>query len=199
MKRSNRVTVCGWVAGIVVVTGCADRVEAKIIALDLDIILDQVSADEPMMKTGMHHNARIYYDDSKVDAATHRVVVLHQQHTPMLIPRHLDPLAEPMTNAWLDLSAKQYRYHYAASPVGGGWPFPYSILFDEQAMRMTIRKQSDGSLLLSGLYTINPTPIVGADVDAVVASSEPVKMPWEKARPMLTGKMPRERPLPKQP
>lgn len=159
--------------------------DAKIIALDIDIVLDQVSPEEPGMKVGMHHKARIYYDDSKIDPATHRVRALHQQHTPMLIPKHLDPEAEPMSNAWLDLSAKPYRYHYAASPVGGGWPFPYAILFDEQAMRMTIRKQSDGSLLLSGPYTIDPTPITGPEIDAVVASSEPTKMPWEKGTPMM--------------
>ena len=158
--------------------------EAKIVALDIDIVLDRVSPEEPAMKVGMHHEARIYYDDSTIDSATHRVRVLHQQHTPMLIPKHLDPGAEPMSNAWLDLSAKPYRYHYAASPVSGSWPFPYAILFDEQAMRMTIRKQSDGSLLLSGPYTINPTPITGPDIDAVVASSEPSRVPWEKGSPM---------------
>jgi hypothetical protein len=170
---------------------------AKIIALDIDIVLDQVSPEEPTMKVGMHHEARIYYDDSKIDPATHRVRALHQQHTPMLIPKHLDPEAEPMTNAWLDLSAKPYRYHYAASPVDGGWPFPYAIFFDEKAMRMTIRKQSDGSLLLSGLYTVNPTPITGPEVDAVVASSEPTKMPWEKGPPMMgppKGKPPGKKP-----
>jgi hypothetical protein len=162
-------------------------VQAKIIALDIDIVIDQVSPEEPGMKIGMHHNARIYYDDSKIDGTTRRVCVLHQQHTPMLIPKHLDALAEPMTNAWLDLSAKPYRYHYAASPVGGNWPFPYAILFDEQTMRMTIRKQSDGTLLLSGPFTVNTTPIIGPDVDAVVASSEPPRMPWEKGPAMKMG------------
>jgi hypothetical protein len=158
--------------------------QAKIVALDIDITLDQVSPEEPGMKVGMHHQARIYYDDAKIDAATRRVCVLHQQHTPMLIPKHLDPLAEPMTNAWLDLSAKPYRYHYAASPVGGNWPFPYAILFDEQSMRMTIRKQSDGTLLLSGPFTVGTTPMMGPDVDAVVASSEPLRMPWDKGPAM---------------
>ncbi len=162
----------------------AGAAQAKIVALDIDIVLDQVSPEEAGMKVGMHHKARIYYDDTAIDPATHRVRVLHQQHTPMLIPKHLDPAAEPMSNAWLDLSTKPYRYHYAASPVGGNWPFPYAILFDEQAMRMTIRKQADGSLLLSGPYTIDPRPITGPEIDAVVASSEPTKMPWEKGPPM---------------
>lgn len=157
---------------------------AKIVALDIDIVLDQASPEEKGMSVGMHHSARIFYDDTKIDPATHRVCVIHEQHTPWLIPKHLDPLAEPMENAWLDLSVRPYRYHYAASPVGGNWPFPYTILFDEQAMRMTIRKQSDGSVLLSGTYSIDPTPITGPDIDAVVASSEPRRMPWEKGPPL---------------
>jgi hypothetical protein len=171
---------------LLVVVG-ARLAQANIVALDIDIVIDKVSPEERGMKLGMHHNARIYYDDSKIDRATQRVCVLHQQHTPMLIPKHLDPQAEPMTNAWLDLSAKPYRYHYAASPVGGNWPFPYAILFDEQSMRMTIRKQSDGTLLLSGRFTVNATPITGPDIDAVVASSEPARMPWEKGPPMRMG------------
>jgi len=153
---------------------------SSIVALDIDIVLDQVSAEEPMSKVGEHHLCRIYYDARQVDPATKRVRVLHQQHTGMLIPKHLNPLQEPMSNAWLDLSRQPYHYHMAASPVQASFPFAYAILFDENTMRMTIRKQSDGSLLLAGPYTINPKPITGPEVDAVVASSDPVKMPWEK-------------------
>jgi hypothetical protein len=45
-------------------------------------------------------------------------------------------------------------------------------------MRMTIRKQSDGSVLLAGPYTVNPKPITGPDIDAVVSSSDPAVAPW---------------------
>lgn len=151
----------------------------SIVALDIDITLDRVSPEEPGIKIGQHHEARIYYDKTKVDPKTHRVLVIHQQHTPMLIPKHLNALQEPMSNAWLDMSGPDYRYHMAASPTGGGFPFPYTILFDEKTMRMTIRKQSDGSLLLAGPYTVSKKELTGPSIDAVVASSDPVKMPWE--------------------
>ena len=162
----------------------ASATKGSIVALDIDIVLDQVSPEEPGMSTGQHHEARIYYDRTEVDPSTQRVRVLHEQHTPMLIPKHLNPLQEPMSNAWLDMSGPVYRYHLAASPTGGGFPFPYTILFDENTMRMTIRKQSDGSVLLAGPYTVMKKPIAGPDIDAVVASSDPVKMPWEKDAPM---------------
>jgi len=150
---------------------------AAIVALDVDIIIDQVSPEEKSMTVGMHHEARVFYDDTKIDPATHRVALLHEQHTPMLIPKHLNPAQMPMSNAWLDLSGNPIRYHFAAAPTVA-IPFPYFILFDENTLRMTIRKQSDGSVLLAGPYTVNPKPITGPDIDAVVASSDSEVPPW---------------------
>ena len=157
--------------------------KSHIVALDVDIVLDQVSAEEKMMHVGQHHEARVFYDETKIDPLTHRVALLHEQHTPALIPRHLDPAQMPISNAWLDLSSEPYRYHFAAAPTTA-IPFVYFILFDEHTMRMTIRKQSDGSLLLSGPYTVKPTPITGPEIDAVVASSEPVVPPWDTSMKM---------------
>jgi hypothetical protein len=159
-------------------------VQAKIIALDIDIVIDQ-AAPEESSQMGKHHEARIFYDDAMIDPATHRVKLLHEQHTPMLIPKHLDPLAMPMGNAWLDLSAKPYRYHYGATPVSASWPWPYTVLFDEQTMRMTLRRQSDGVLMLSGSYVVKTSPITGPEIDDVVASSEPPRNPWDKGPPMM--------------
>jgi len=155
----------------------------KIVALDVDIVIDQLSAEERGLAIGQHHTARVFYDESRIDPATHRVALLHEQHTPMLIPKHLNPGQMPMSNAWLDFSGKAIRYHFAAAPTVG-FPFPYFILFDEQAMRMTIRKQSDGTLLLAGPYAVNPTPITGPDIDATVASSDPPVPPWVTSIPM---------------
>jgi len=147
-----------------------------IIALDVDILIDRTSAADHHF-LGQHHNARLYYDEAAVDPISHRVVLLHLQHTPALLPKHLDPAEMPMSNAWLDLAAKPLRFHYAAAPVSGD-PDPFFILFDEHTHRMTIRKQSDGSVMLSGAYRINPTPRSGPAIDAVVASSEPATPPW---------------------
>ncbi|MBV9508647.1 MAG: hypothetical protein JO303_00015 [Caulobacteraceae bacterium] len=149
----------------------------KIVALDVDIAIDQVSPEEKDIKVGQHHNARVFYDQSAVDPLTRRVVVLHEQHTPMLIPKHLDPGQMPMSNAWLDFSGATIGYHFAAAPTVG-FPFPYFVLFDEQTRRMTIRKQSDGSILLAGSYAVSPKQNTGPDIDAAVTDSDPTVPPW---------------------
>ena len=114
---------------------------ATIVALDIDITLDQLSPEETHFTIGQHHEARVFYDDTKIDPVSHRVAVLHEQHTPALIPKHLNPGQMPMSNAWLDLSGPVIRYHFAAAPTAA-FPFLYFVLFDETTMRMTIRKQS---------------------------------------------------------
>jgi hypothetical protein len=161
--------------GGLVLTGAA---HAAIVAMDVEIILDQVAPDEKNIAVGQHHEARVFFDDTKIDPVTHRVALLHEQHTPALIPKHLNPAQMPMSNAWLDFSGPAIRYHYAAAPTVA-IPFTYFILFDETNMRMTIRRQSDGMLLLAGPYKVNPKKIMGPEIDAVVASSEPVIPPWE--------------------
>jgi hypothetical protein len=163
-------------AALATILLCAPA-RSKIIALDIDIVIDKASPDEKGIKAGDHHEARVFYDDTKIDPKTHRAVVIHEQHTPALIPKHLNPAQMPMSNAWLDLNSQPYRYHFAAAPTLA-FPFPYFVIFDENTMRMTIYRQSDGSLLLAGPYTVNPTPITGPEIDAVVASSDPVVPPW---------------------
>lgn len=176
--------------GLGLTLSLVNPVHAAIVALDVEIILDQISPDEKHLSIGQHHEARVYYDDSKIDPATKRVALLHEQHTPALIPKHLNPAQMPMSNAWLDLSGPVIRYHYAAAPTVA-IPFTYFVLFDENTMRMTIRRQSDGQLLLAGPYTVNPKKITGPEIDAVVASSEPVVPPWD-----TTLKMPGMPPMP---
>lgn len=153
------------------------RPEHKIIALDISIVLDKISPEEKGLAIGQHHEARVFYDQADVDPTTHRVALLHEQHTPALIPKHLNAGQMPMSNAWLDLSGKIIRYHFAAAPTVA-IPFPYFILFDENTMRMTIRKQSDGSLLLAGPYTVNPSPLTGPEIDDAVSSYDPAVPPW---------------------
>lgn len=158
--------------------------QARIIALDIEITMDKVSPQRQNM--GGVHKARVFYDDTKIDAATKRVPVIHEQHTPMMIPKHLNPGQMPMSNAWLDLSSQPYKYHFAAAPTTG-FPDPYFILFDEKTMRMTIYDQKDGSMLLSGIYKVLPTPITGPEIDAVVAKSDPVTPPWITTVPGMPG------------
>jgi hypothetical protein len=98
-----------------------------------------------------------------------------------------------MSNAWLDFSGPDIRYHYAAAPTVE-IPFAYFILFDEKTMRMTIRRQSDGVVLLAGPYKVNPKRITGPEIDAVVASSDPPVPPWETKlkMPKMPGMHPPE-------
>jgi hypothetical protein len=158
---------------------------ARIVARDIAITMDQTNAENAAQK-GKVHEARIFYDDAKIDPVTKRVAILHQQHTPMLIPYHPDPAQMPVANAWLDLSAKPYRYHMAASPAvvprpDGSLPWPpYAILFDEVSARMTIRKQADGSLELSGPYVVGE-PLSGPEIDWVIYGKGPPK--GAQARP----------------
>jgi hypothetical protein len=181
MRKIHLIRIAALAAGMAGIPA-----QAGIVALDIDVVIDRISPEEKGIKIGDHHEARVFYDDSKIDPATHRVVVIHEQHTPMLIPKHLNPAQMPMTNAWLDLSRKPYRYHYAAAPTVG-FPFPYFVLFDENTMRMSIYKQADGTLLLTGTYKVSPTPLKGPEIDAAVGSSETVVPPWPIAPPALAG------------
>jgi len=131
--------------------------------LDIDLPLDQVGTGRAF-KPGDHHRARVFFDDEQIDSKTHRVRVLHMQHLvggATWVPARLDAVAMPMTDAWLDLSAKPYRYHYRSAVIEGGEPV--LVDFDERTRRMSIRLQSDESLIVSAPYAIDSTPVAGLD------------------------------------
>ena len=156
----------------------APQTNAKVVARDIFIHMDQADPSH-QGDVGKIHEARIFYDDAAIDPVTHRVAILHQQHTPMHIPFHPDAAEMPVSNAWLDLSHKPYAYHMAASPAvrlkpdGTQMWAPYAILFDEQSHRMTIRRQSDGGLELSGPYTVSDEALSGPDVEWVITGKGP--------------------------
>jgi len=163
---------------LLLVSLVAPSAEAKIVARDIKIVMDKTSPDHKA-DLGKTHEARIYYDDSTIDPVTHRVKILHQQHTPMRIPKHPDPAVMPVANAWLDLSSEPYSYHMAASPALPDMPpgmkapwAPYAILFDENSHRMTIRRQSDGVLELSGKYTVGTEVLSGPEIEAVITGHD---------------------------
>jgi hypothetical protein len=136
---------------------------AAVVALDIDLPLDQIAPGRPF-KLGDHHRARIFYDDSTIDQGTHTARVLHMQHwirSAGWVPARLDAVAMPMTDAWLDLSQQPYRYHYQSAVIENGEPV--LIDFDERARRLTIRLQSDHSVIISAPYSIDPSPVAGVD------------------------------------
>ena len=53
----------------------------------------------------------------------------------------------PMIDAWLDLQAKPYRYHYRAALIRQG--VPVIVEFDEKSRRYTLRSQKNLSVLIS--------------------------------------------------
>jgi hypothetical protein len=140
---------------------------AHIVALDIDLPLDQIATGRPF-KVGDHHHARIFYDDTAIDPKTHRVRVLHMQHLMgpgQWVPARLDAVEMPMIDAWLDLSHAPYRYHYRSAVIAGGEPV--LVDFDAQTRRMTIRLQSDESVIISAPYAVDPTPVPKLDTQSV--------------------------------
>jgi hypothetical protein len=143
----------------------------QLVMLKVQVTLDRVSqerSEAAHTKVGQVDRLRIVYDPATVDPATHRVVLLNFQH---LVDGHYepatpDPVAMPMTDAWLDLSTKPYRMHLKAAVVHGS---PILIEVDEVTRRLTIHPQNDlHSVLISGPYQIDPTPI-----RTVTATSNP--------------------------
>lgn len=177
----GRAGTAGLAVAVALATLSWNVAEARIVAMEVSIKIDQVAPKEQKngMKVGQVHKACVFFDDSKIDPKTHRVALLHETHAGG-VPPHLDPQQMPMNNAWLDLSAMPIRYHFAAAPTTA-LPAPYFILFSEKTMRMTIYSQADGERLLSGRYTVNPKRISGPAVDAVVATSDPALPPWDTA------------------
>jgi hypothetical protein len=134
----------------------------ELIMLDVQVTLDQVSPERGAAAhttVGQIDRLRIVYDPAAVDPSTHRVPLLNFQHLVdgRYEPSKPDPIAMPMTDAWLDLSTKPYRMHLKAAVVHGS---PILIEVDEDTRRLTIHPQSDlRSVLISGPYHIDPTPI----------------------------------------
>jgi hypothetical protein len=140
---------------------------ARVIPLEIDLPLDQVAPGKPF-KVGDHHRARIFYDDAAIDPKTHMVRVLHMQHllgSGHWEPKRLDAVAMPMSDAWLDLSRVPYRYHYSAAVIQGGEAI--LVDFDDRTRRLTIRLQSDQSVIISAPYAVDPRPVEAVDTAAI--------------------------------
>ena len=150
-KVMAAVIACGAI-------GCADAV-AAIVVLNIDMPLDKVAPGRQGMHLGDHHRARIFYDDSSINPVTHVVPVIHMEHMMgTWVPALVGDPTMPMGDAWLDLSAKPYRYHYKAPAFIGE---RIIVEFNERTRRMTISSQSGNSLIISAPYTIDPVPVRG--------------------------------------
>jgi hypothetical protein len=139
--------------------------------LNMTVTLDEVAPGQPG-KIGGVDRLRIVYDANAVDPKTLRVKLLNLQHFTdgRYSPSSPDPRAMPMDDSWLEMKTVPYRLHYRASVVHGR---PISIEFNENERRLTIRPQGDPTTILeSGLYTIDPTPITGSQAIAAGSSEQ---------------------------
>jgi hypothetical protein len=136
-----------------------------LVMLNMTVTLDQVAADRAelkAMRVGHVDRLRIVYDADAVDPGTQRVALLNFQHYlhGRYTPARPDPVAMPMSDAWLDLGQRPYRMHLRAAVVHGS---PILIEVDETSRRLTIRPQDQPqAVLISGPYEIDPTPITGS-------------------------------------
>jgi hypothetical protein len=151
--------MAAWAALLGLACGTA---QARTVVLNIDLPLDQAAAGQPA-KVGEHHSARIFYDDATVDSRTHVTRVLQMQHLDgnQWKPQTLDPNGMPMIDAWLDLGAKPYRYHYRAALTMQGTPV--IVEFDDVSRRFSIVLQKDLSVLISAPYTVDSVPASGVD------------------------------------
>jgi hypothetical protein len=135
----------------------------ELVTLNVQVTLDQVSPERgeaAHTRVGQIDRLRIVYDRAAIDSKTQRVPLLNFQHLVdgRYEPSQPDPLAMPMTDAWLDLGAKPYRMHFRAAVVHGS---PIVIEVDEVTRRLTIHPQNDlHAVLISGPYEIDPTPVL---------------------------------------
>ncbi len=144
---------------------------AAVVVLEIHLPIDHVGRPGNI-KVGDVHKARIFYDDSKVDPRTGIVPVLHMQHfVGRWTPEHLDPVAMPMNDAWLDLHARPYRYHYRSSVEMNG----ERVLVDfSESGRFSIHLAAPGTLdqagrlVLSAPIVFQSAPVKDVDVAPVL-------------------------------
>jgi hypothetical protein len=160
------VTIRRVFLSVALLTLLAHAAQARIVTIDLDLPLDQVAPGTQGIKIGDHHRARIFYDTDKVDPKTHLVKPLHMQHLVrgLWIPQRLDPQSMSMDDAWLHVGANSYTYHYH-SVTGGS-----SVDFDDKTRRMTIRRISDGSVVVSAPYIVDATPVEDPELFTLTAA-----------------------------
>jgi hypothetical protein len=170
-------------AAFVAVT-ISTNANAKVVMLNGDIQLEKVAPGQPF-HVGDHHKFRIFYDDAAVDPNTHIVKPIFLQHSvttswdnPFMLhgqwaPLQPDPVEMPMNDCFLDLSAQPYRFHHRQTTGSNG----ATTFFDESTRTFSAVNQKDGSIIISGPYTVDIRPVSGEEVDAVVQGGTTVNAP----------------------
>ena len=86
--------------------------EHRLVMLNMQVTLDQVSperGESAHTKVGQIDELRLVYDPATVDPRTHRVHLINFQHLMdgHYSPSKPDPIAMPMTDAWLDVGGER--------------------------------------------------------------------------------------------
>jgi hypothetical protein len=154
MKKRLAALACAALLG--------SAARAEIVMLNAYTIYDYTIPGDSYV--GALQFEHLVYDTDQIDPKTHRVPLLNMQHQIKghYVPSHVRP-EEHMEGAWLDLSQEPYRYH-RWSKVSHG---PMEIVIDgSEDGRLAMRRADDLSILVSGRYWIDPTPIKGPEAVA---------------------------------
>ena len=170
-RTSNSWLIVGLVCGLYAVPGAA-----KTVTLAMDVEVDQVSQeDSKMYRVGGHDLDRITYNDSKVDAKTHRVRITSLSH---YIGGQFHP-TDPADASILDMSSKPYRLNFVSSVNHGR---QIVALFEADTMRMAMLARPDFHVLIAGKYVIDPVPLTPEQV-----SAPPPNAHSPDTMPMMSG------------
>ncbi len=144
----------------------APKASAEIVMLNAYTIYDYTVPGDSY--PGALQFEHLVFDTSQIDPKTHRVPLLLQQHDigGHYAPAHVTP-EEHMEGAWLDMSSLPYRYHRWSKATHGATEI---VIDATENGRISMRRVSDLSLLVSGRYWVDPTLIHGA---AAVAAGTP--------------------------
>ena len=160
--------VSAFCLGTVAIAFLTVPASAEIVMLNAYTVWDYtIPGDSYVGELQFEH---LVYDSTQVDPVTHRVPLLNQQHK---IFGHYFPARatadEHMEGSWLDMSKLPYRYHRWSKVKHG-----VDIVVDAtEDGRLSMRKASDLSILVSGHYWIDPTPITGPEATAAGTPAPP--------------------------
>jgi len=177
-----RKTSACWLIALAACAAQSATAQAKTVTLDMDVELDQVAPEDAQMyRVGGHDLDRLTYDNTQVDAKTHRVRVTSLSH---YIAGHWHT-TDPADASILDMSSQPYRLNFISAVNHGRL---LVALFEADTMRMAMLARPDFHVLIAGKYTINPVPLTDAQIEAPPPkANSPDTMPMMSGMPPMPG------------
>ena len=154
LKRSLVLSTLVWLlAGQDAMT----NPNADIVALHMTVTLDTVGTAQAAggrRKLGDIDELHLVFNAAVIDKQTKRVKLLNVQHLTLgeYQPVTPDPVAMPVTDAWLDMATVPYRLHFRAAVNHAA---RILIVANESSRRLTIHPQDRPlDVEISGPYVI---------------------------------------------